>query len=186
MKLAFRFLRPFFVIFFCFNLVGCVSVPSGFLKPPEGYLEKRQLQTRQYETANEEQIVMAVAGVLQDLGFNLDNSETRLGLVSASKKADAKSKGQIAGAVILDVLAAFGGSYSNSTAQCDKSQVVRASVIVKPALEGRKMVVRVTFQRIVWNMSNQISRVETINEPLMYQKFFDSLSKAIFLEAQQV
>ena len=168
-------------------LAGCVSVPQGFLKPDEGSLARRQLQMRQYDTTNEEQIISSVAGVLQDLGFTLDDSESALGFVAASKKADAKSKGQIAGAIILDVLASLGGSAStNSTANCDKYQVIKASVITKPALDNKKIAVRVTFQRIVWNMNNQVSRVETINDPEIYQKFYDSLSKAIFLEAQQI
>jgi len=169
------------IIILCIGLVGCVSIPTGFLKPNEGYLEKRQLQIRQYDTTNEKQILAAVAGVLQDLGFNLDDSETDVGFVAASKKADATNKGQVASAVILDIL--VGG---NNTARCDKSQIIKASVITKPSLDGKKTVVRVTFQRIVWNMSNQIGRVETISDPLMYQKFYESLSKAIFLEAQQI
>jgi len=141
---------------------------------------------RQYDTTNEEQIITAVAGVLQDLGFTLDASETKVGLISASKAADATSKGQVAGAIFLDMLAALGGSRGNATAQCDKNQVLKASVIAKPSLDGNKIVVRVTFQRIVWNMSNLISRVETIDDPETYQKFYDSLSKAIFLEAQKI
>ena len=173
--------KIFLGIILCIGIVGCVSVPTGFPKPDQSYLVKRQLQIRVYDTTNEKQILSAVAGVLQDLGFNLDDSETEVGFVAASKKADATNKGQVASAVILDIL--VGG---NNTSQCDKSQVIKASVITKPSLDGKKTVVRVTFQRIVWNMANQISRVETINEPAMYQKFYDSLSKAIFLEAQQI
>ncbi|MFH1202251.1 MAG: hypothetical protein V1674_05115 [Candidatus Omnitrophota bacterium] len=180
------FPKLFLCLFLSLGLISCVSIPTGFLKLNEGYLEKRQLQIRQYDTTNEEQIITAVAGVLQDLGFTLDDSETKLGLVSASKKADAISAGQVTGAIFLDMLSALGGNYSNNAARCDKSQVVKASVITKLSLEGNKMVVRVTFQRIVWNMSNQINRVETINDPEIYQKFYDSLSKAIFLEAQKI
>lgn len=186
MRKSVKFLNLAVIIFLCLGIVGCASIPKGFLKPSEGYLQKRELQMRQYDTTNEEQIVTSVAGVLQDLGFTLDESETKLGLVSASKKADATSKGQVFGAVLLDMLSALGGNASNNTARCDKSQVVKASVIARLSLDGKKMVVRVTFQRIVWNMSNQINRVETINEPVMYQKFYDSLSKAIFLEAQKI
>jgi hypothetical protein len=170
----------------CSFLTGCRATPKGFLKPAKGYLEKRQLQMRQYETKDEEKIITSVAGVLQDLGFTLDESETKLGLVSASRAADATNAGQIAGAMVFDVLAAFGGVYSNSSANCDKSQVVKASVITKPSLDEGRTVVRVTFQRIVWNMRNQISRVETIDEAEIYQKFYESLSKAIFLEAQEI
>lgn len=172
--------------FLSFILIGCASTPKGFLKPKEGYLERRQLQTRQYDTTNEEQIITAVAGVLQDLGFTLDASETKLGLVSASKASDAKSTGQIAGAVLLDIIGAALGSSPGATGNCDNTQVVKASVITALSQDGKKAVVRVTFQRIVWNMRNQISRLETISETEIYQKFYDSLSKAIFLEAQKL
>lgn len=174
------------VALFCLFLVGCASVPKGFLKLPEGHLEKRQLQMRQYDTKDEEKIITAVAGVLQDLGFILDESESKLGLVVASKKADATNRGQVAGAIILDVLGALFGTYSNASATVDAVQHVKASVITKPSLDGDKIVVRVTFQRIVWNASNQINRVESINESEIYQKFYESLSKAIFLEAHKI
>ncbi|MFA5287391.1 MAG: hypothetical protein WC394_03880 [Candidatus Omnitrophota bacterium] len=170
-----------------FIIAGCATLPQGLLKPDQGYLSRRQLQMRQYETTNQEQVISSVAGVLQDLGFTLEDSELALGFVAASKKADAKSKGQITGAVILDVLSSLGGSASvNNTANADNYQVIKASVITKPSLDNKETVVRVTFQRIVWNMSNQINRVETIKEPEIYQKFYNSLSKAIFLEAQQI
>jgi hypothetical protein len=181
--LLFKF---FIIIFLCLGIVSCTSVPKGFLKPSEGYLEKRQLQMRQYDTTDEKQIITAVAGVLQDLGFTLDNSETEVGFVAASKKADATNTGQRVLAGLADVLSALGGTPSNASANCDAVQFVKASVIVKLGLDGNKTAVRVTFQRIVWNVSGQINRVETIGEAEIYQKFYDSLSKAIFLEAQKI
>jgi hypothetical protein len=169
-----------------FVLSGCATIPTGFLKLPEGYMEKRQLQIRHYDTTDGEQIIISVAGVLQDLGFTLDESETDIGLVVASKQADATDGGQVAGAFLIDFLSALGGSYSNASARVDAVQHVKASVIVKPSLEGERMVVRVTFQRIVWNVSNQINRVETVSDPEIYKKFFNDLSKAIFLEAHKI
>jgi hypothetical protein len=68
----------------------------------------------------------------------------------------------------------------------DAVQVVKVCVIVRPSLEGSKMTTRVTFQRIVWNASNQINRVETLKDPNLYQEFYEKLSKAIFLEAQSI
>ena len=177
MKKKHLFLKLFFT-FLCLGIIGCASIPKGFLKPNEASLEKRQLQMRQYETTDEEQILTAVAGVLQDLGFNLDDSETKLGFVAASKKADATNTGQVF------LLAFLGGA--NAVANADSSQVVKASVITKPSIDGKKTAVRVTFQRIVWNMNGQINRVESINDAEIYQKFYDSLSKAIFLEAQKI
>lgn len=182
MKRMPRMLRRISAIFLCLGIVGCVSIPVGFLKPTEGYLQKRELQMRQYDTTDQVKIITSVAGVLQDLGFTLDDSETDLGFVAASKKADAVNKGQVFLAALLGGL----GNNPQAVQQCDKSQVIKASVITKPSLDGGKTVVRVTFQRIVWNMANQINRVETLSDPEMYQKFYDSLSKAIFLEAQQI
>ncbi len=165
----------------CLGVVGCMSMPKGFLTPREGYLAKRQLQMRQYETTDEEKILTSVAGVLQDLSFTLDASETKLGLISASKQAEAINKGQVA----LAFLAALGGN-GQAMGTCDKNQVVKASVVSHLALDGKKVVVRVTFQRVVWNMNNQINRVETIADPEIYKKFYNALSKSIFLEAQDI
>ena len=81
-----RLLKLPFAIFLCLGIVGCVSVPTGFLKPSNDYLEKRQLQMRQYDTTDQEKIMTSVAGLLQDLGFTLDASETQVGFVAASKK----------------------------------------------------------------------------------------------------
>lgn len=173
-----RFTKLFFVILLCLGIVGCATIPTGFLKPGEDSLAKRQLEMRQYDTIDEAKILTSVAGVLQDLGFILDASETQLGFVAASKKADATNVGQVIFVAIL------GGA--NAVGSCDKSQIIKASVITKPGLDGKKTVVRVTFQRVVWNMRGEINRVETLKEPALYQNFYNSLSKAIFLEAQQI
>ena len=179
MKKNLHFLKRISIIFLCLGIAGCVTIPTGFLKPSEGYLQKRELQMRQYDTTDQEKIITSVAGVLQDLGFTLDASETQVGFVAGSKKADATNTGQI-------FLVAFLVGANTAVAQCDRAQVIKASVITKPSLDGKKTVVRVTFQRVVWNMANQINRVETLSDPAMYQKFYDSLSKAIFLEAQKI
>lgn len=173
-----RFIKLFFAIFLCLGIFSCASVPRGFLVPSKDYLEKRQLQMRQYDTTDQEKIITSVAGVLQDLGFILDASETQVGFVAASKKADATNIGQVF------IVALLGGA--NAVGACDSSQVIKASVITKPSLDGKKTVVRVTFQRVVWNMRGQINRLETLKDPALYQKFYDSLSKAIFLEAQEI
>jgi len=179
-------MRYISIALICMCLAGCATTPKGFLKPSEESLENRQLQMRKYDTTDQEKIITSVAGVLQDLGFTLDASETELGLVSASKNADATDAGQITLAVAADVLCALAGTYSNSVAACDKEQKVKASVITKPSLDGSGTIVRVTFQRIVWNMQNQISKIETISELEIYEKFFSDLSKSIFLEGQKI
>ena len=184
-------LKACLVGFLCLAVAGCATMPKGFLKADKNVLELRELEMRQYDTKDEGKIVTSVAGVLQDMGFILDNSETKLGFVAASKRADAKNAAQITTAVACDALgiaaACIGAPcYTNAVSRCDKEQLVKASIIVQLSLDSSRTLVRATFQRIVWNMAGQINKIETINDAPTYQKFYDALSKAIFLEAQNI
>jgi len=118
--------------------------------------------------------------VLQDLGFTLEESETDLGVLLGSKDRDAVESGQVAASIMLGVLF---GAY----VPYDKNQKIRISVITRPVDDGRgRTAVRVTFQRLVWNTQGQISKIESLNEPELYQGFFEKLSQSVFLEANQV
>ena len=158
---------------------GCESIPKDALRMNKVTLEDRRLQTRLFDTDDEATVLSATAGVLQDLGFNLDESETELGVLSASKDRGAVNAAQ----VTLSFLCALGGSY----VPYDTKQKIRASIVTSPAgEESKRVAVRVTFQRIVWNSDGQITRLEKLHEPEMYQGFFEKLSKAVFLEAHGI
>ena len=161
-------------------ITGCGSIPKDALTLKPEALAHRQMQTRKYETKEEEKILIACSGLLQDMGFNLDESETKLGLIAASKMRSAVNTGQQVAAVFVAVLG--GGAMPT-----DKEQKMRASVITRPVGEnGEYIAVRVTFQRIVWNTQGQVTVSESLIDPEIYQEFFDKLSKSIFLEAQDI
>jgi hypothetical protein len=175
------------IILLCLYITGCATTyPKNFLKLSDDNLQVRQLQMRQFETTKEKEVILASAGVLQDMGFTLDDSETELGLIVASKDRDATNAGQVTLATMSVILSALGGSSSNAFDNIDKVQKIRASVVTKLNAEGNKTIVRVTFQRIVWNNVGNVSRMETLNEPGLYQGFFEKVSKAIFLEEQKI
>ena len=161
------------IFFVAISLVACSqTIPEEALQLTKESFELRQLQTRSFETSNEKKLLTAGAGVLQDLGYNIDESETGLGVIVGSKDRDATEAGQI----VLSVF--FGGPI-------DKNQKIRASLVTHPA--GKKTIkLRVTFQRIVWNTEGQVSKTQSIEDPKIYQKFFDKLSKAVFLEAHKI
>ena len=161
-------------------LIGCETIPKDALRLSPESLQQRQMQTRKYETTDEGKILSACAGLLQDMGFNLDESETKLGLITSSKMRSAESTGQIVAAVFIAAL-------TGTTTSIDKEQKMRACVVTRPIGEsGKYIAVRVTFQRIVWNTQGQVTKSESINEPEVYQEFFEKLSKAIFLEDQEL
>lgn len=143
----------------------------------------RQTQMRRYDTPNEGFVLTASAGVLQDFGFTIEESATKAGLIVASKDRDAVEAGQVASQVMLAVLiAALGGK---ADPVWERNQKIRISVATRPSgSEGT--VVRVTFQRMIWNTKSQISRVESINDPKIHQEFFDKLSQSLFLEAHEI
>ena len=69
----------------------------------------------------------------------------------------------------------------------DKNQKIRVSVVTRPIDDGRgRTAVRVTFQRLVWNTRNQLSKIESLNEPELYRGFFEKLSQSVFLEAHDI
>ena len=70
----------------------------------------------------------------------------------------------------------------------DDYQKLWASIVIRPTSEDNDKThyVRVTFQRIVWNTEDKIDRLQSLDEPEMYQKFFDLLSKSVFLEGQKI
>jgi len=168
---------PFVLIF-----QGCGGIPKDALSMNKATLEDRQLQTRLFDTSDEEKILSALASLLQDLGFNLDESETDLGLLVASKERKATEAGQVIGAIAWTVMFGIAGD-----ARYDCKQKIRASVVTSPVGENReRTVVRVTFQRIVWDQKNRISKLERLDDHKMYQEFFEKLSKAVFLEAHRI
>ena len=46
--------------------------------------------------------------------------------------------------------------------------------------------VRVTFQRVVVNTHGQVTLMEALNTPELYQEFYEKLSKSVFLEANDI
>jgi hypothetical protein len=140
-------------------------------------LADRQLQTRRYTDVAEAELLVASASVLQDLGFNLDESEAELGLIVASKRRDVADPASRRFFRFLWLLADVDIPH-------DVEQRIRVALVSWPHAAGdNTFLVRVTFQREVWNNENDVSRRETLNEPALYEQFFDRLSKSLFLEA---
>lgn len=161
---------------------ACVTSPQrATFELSADTLERRHLQTRRFDGISEEQILNASAGVLQDLGFSLDESETELGVIVASKNRSAIAPAQVAASILLKL-------FLDIKRDVDDRQYIRVALVSRPADEQLRdsFHVRVTFQRVVWNTSGEVSTTEAIDDPELYQQFFERLSKSVFLEAQQI
>jgi hypothetical protein len=145
-------------------------------------LQLKQLQTRRFSGIGEVDVLAACSEVIQDLGFNLDESEIELGLLFASSSGTSIRAGRI----VARILSSFSGGGVVGR-YVDTNQQIRASIVTRPVSgKENEYMVRVTFQRLVWNGKGDLSKQEFVEDEEIYQEFFAGLSKAIFLEAHKI
>jgi hypothetical protein len=157
-------------------LTSCVS-SGDYYKLDDQYLVRRQIETKRFETISEEDILIASAQVLQDLGFNLEESETRLGLITASKDREAGTTGGKAAVIFFAVMGGTQAVY-------DVNQKIYATLVSTKSKDSG-FNVRIQFARAIWNNMNQM-RMEKIQDSSVYKDFFDRLSQSIFLTANHI
>ncbi|MDR2770061.1 MAG: hypothetical protein LBB08_01265 [Rickettsiales bacterium] len=163
---------------FSVMLLACCVSYKDYYKLDGQYLARRQLETARFDTNDEAAVLSASAQVLQDLGFTLEESETKLGLVTASKNRRAGSSGAKVAFVLLAALSGTQPVY-------DTEQKIYTTLVSTKSRESRGYNVRIEFARIVWNNRNQ-ARIEKIQEPEIYRDFFDKLGQSLFLTANAI
>jgi len=172
------------------SLAGCqtqqamLQQQTSALTLSANSLAQRQVQMRRFDTTDETSLLAAAAGVMQDLGFTIEETTAGAGLVIGAKDRDAVEAGQVAGQLFFAaVITAMGGT---ANPVWDSTQKIRLSVSTKLSADKAATIARVTFQRVVRNNNNQLSKLETIDDPLIYQRFFEKLTQAVFLEAHEI
>lgn len=137
---------------------GCVmptqEEQAGALTLQSSASDNRQIQARRYEMRDEAGLMAATLGVLQDLGYTINETSAGTGLINGSKDR--------------------------------RGSRIRVSVVVRPTANRGAMIARVSFQAIEVSVFGQQPQVQTINDALIYQQFFESLSKSLFLEAHEI
>lgn len=174
------------------TVAGCVTPNETAMKvgaPPKqeegkSTLDLRSLQTRRFDTLDENKILLAGIQTLQDLGFTVTESSSEVGVLVGSKQRNAEESGQVAGQVVLSVMLAALGSYHPPT--WDKEQSIYVNLISTPIANSTQTSVRVSFERRLTNNHGVLWRTELILEPEIYQEFFQKLSQGTFLEAHKI
>jgi len=169
-----------------FIIAACAQrIPKEALELSSENLADRQRQTRRFATTDEKALLSSSVAVLQDLGFTLEASATELGLVVAAKDLSAVEPGEIAAVVLVAAITLLGGA--PVVMPWDSKQKVNVSLTTRLSGENSEnTLVRVTFQRVVWNNQGKVTKTEPLNEANLYQEFFEKLSKAVFLDANEL
>ncbi len=175
---------------------GCVQMakPESFFELGPESAKQKALQTRMFETSNEKELLSASAAVLQDLGFQIEESQTQVGMLRAAKERSAREAGQEILQGLLLVLGLFGGKVF--ILPVDLHQQIGATLVTRPvAGNPSQFMVRILFHRTVWQGDGQTGDqsippgqqwMDVVQDARIYQQFFAKLSKSVFLEAHQI
>lgn len=138
----------------------------------------RAAQSRLFDSVDRTQLLTAIVQTLQDLGFMIEDLDTKLGIVSASRFDRMEGDGAFDPTYHLyddQSLLLLTRTYRSWGPFFHRTDLVRVTVTVRKRNE-KQTVVRASAQFY-------LSAVER-SEP--YQKFFTALEQALALEAMQV
>ncbi len=83
-----KFKKHFYVMFFVITSItytGCATTQQRLLDSEESQVQLRSIQTRVFDTTDKEKTLRTIMATLQDLGFVLDEADSILGTVTATK-----------------------------------------------------------------------------------------------------
>jgi hypothetical protein len=178
------------------QLAGCVthSQPEELFQLTTESAANRAMQTRMFETKDEAELLSASAAVLQDLGFQVEESVREVGFLRAAKERSAREYGQDIGRFFVFLLSSALVLVQQPpiVIPVDLHQKIAAALVTRPINpEATRQEVRIMFYRVVWQGEGSAGRqgippgqqrMEMLRDPVMYQTFFAKLSKAVFLE----
>lgn len=144
---------------------------------PMTQLEKRQFQTRTYDSSDKPLIMKAMLNVLQDEGFIVYNANPLLGFIYGVKDFDTSDPN-------IDITKEFG--LSKSRLNWNGVKVATIETTANVTEYGKSIKVRINFKRKLLNMYGNAQFIDDVNDENYYQDFFSKVDKAIFLQKQKI
>ena len=171
-------MKKLIYIFVAGCLVSACASYKNLYVPDANYLERRNVETRIFDTTNTKELLVASAQLLQDMGYTITESDMEIGVITASK---VREKGSTAGKVALTVLAAL----NKQSAVYEDTQKFFVSIVNTKA-NKKQIKTRVTFARIVYDNLGNVVKIEKLDDTKLYTEFFDKLSQSVFLTANNI
>lgn len=197
-------MKKLFIIFLVIMSVLFSSNCVLAKRIPMGQLERREIETHFYDTADTERVMKAAINTLQDSGFVVQEIEPELGYLRARKtfKTHYVNKKRVAGwSLWLAAMTAYTVFCYGTTAGSmydpakrianemrDKTVVVDSNVNVERFGKNKTKVRFVLVEKILQNadgysfVKSAPMRVIRIYTPQVYQEFFAQMDKSIFYE----
>lgn len=162
-------------------LGGCATRdpgPAELFRTEASAASYRETRTRRLEGVSEAALLAASVDVLQDFGFRIIASDTRLGLVIGAKSQSDFTE------MFVDLFRdALKAGFSLGSARVHPPVPYRfgATVVTRPAdPQGSAHDVRVVFQRVWYQPPHEtVVYAEAIDNPTLYMTFFARLAAAV-------
>lgn len=139
----------------------------------------REAQTARFRVRDELTLLNEATQTLQDLGFTVEESAPKVGVLAGSKDRDATETGQVVGQVALTIgLAVLGVQYNPVW---DKDQTIRVTLTTRPTNDRHETQMRVSFERIVINTQG-VARAEPLTASEFSQGFFEKVRSGLASE----
>ena len=148
-------------------------------------------QTRRYPQVDREAVLFAGSAVLQDMGFRVTGGERRFGLLVGEKTADVPGAGlthAVGEAMLVTATTILSVALGENLIMDLPEQVaqrIHVSLLVTPDGDNGATTVRISLDRdMIYDHGYTIP--DHTELPLVYQEFFERLSRAVFLEEQRL
>lgn len=152
-------------------ILGCSS-NDGPPASPMSTLERRSFQTREFDTPDTRIVMKAMINVLQDMGFQIQNADAQLGLLTATKWANIEhTKKEMKRALKEETV-------------LSKSLVLETTANISEF--GTQSRVRANFQERILDAEGATLAVNQIEDPQFYQTFFAQVDRGVFLQREGV
>jgi hypothetical protein len=142
----------------------------------DSQVKLRSIQSRVFDTTDRIKILRVAVATMQDLFFDIDVLDEELGIVSGKKWFSHESPWADHPTYYLyetDALLLFNFNFRTWGPFNYRNDLTRMTVTVRPKEKTRSLV-RASVQY----------NIRAVEDPEMYQKFFKTLSQAMFLAAQ--
>ncbi len=163
-------------------LVACAPNPDEMFSaamqaaaPTQDVIDARPRQTETFQGVSEQRLKEAMARTLREMGFNIDTSAPRLGLMTASRESTGTDLGPLAGQMVLAVL--LGPAVTVRGVVGTQSFInLRVTVVTMNAPDG--LTSRAAFERLTLGPTG-VTTVETLVSDEFTTQFFARVRQAL-------
>ena len=166
-----KILAALFIL--CFALPVCAKRQSEEIITPLTQLQKRQFQTRTYNSGDSVYIMKGVLNVLQDEGFIVYNVNSLLGFIYGVKDFDTTDPN-------VDISKEFGLTKSRLSYNGVKVATLEVAANVTEFPQNTR--IRVNFKRKLLNEYGNAQLIDDIDDAEFYDDFYNKLDNAIALQ----